>query len=76
MKQKDMLTDAQVQMEIARLNKSEDVQLAREEIRVKYRRRQYLYNLRWLEKRGKELKSDGVTMESLKELDESIIEEE
>lgn len=46
------LTDMQVEKEIERLTKSDAVKLARQERRIKYRRRQYLYQLRDLEKRG------------------------
>lgn len=56
------LTDEQVESEIARLTKTDAVKLARREQRVKYRRRQVLYSLRALEKRGKQLMSQGVTM--------------
>lgn len=56
------LTDEQVEAEIARLTKTDAVKLARREQRVKYRRRQVLYSLRALEKRGKQLMSQGVTM--------------
>lgn len=59
------LTDEQVEAEIARLNASEAVALARYEARVKYRRRQYLYNLRDLEKKGKALMKAGITREML-----------
>ncbi len=59
------LTDDQVEAEIARLNASEAVALARYEARVKYRRRQYLYNLRDLEKKGKALMKAGITREVL-----------
>ena len=48
-----------VEEEIARLSKSPYVKLARAEQRIKYRRRQYLYQLRDLEKRGKKLESEG-----------------
>lgn len=41
------LTDKQVEKEIERLSGSEAVALARQEKRVKYKRRQYLYQLRW-----------------------------
>lgn len=61
------LTDEQVEMEIARLTESPDVKLARMEQRIKYRRRQYLYQLRSFEKRGKELAEKGVTIEALLE---------
>lgn len=56
-----VLTDEQVEMEIARLQASEHVKLAQAEIRVKNRRRQYLYHLRHLEKRGKVLEQTGWT---------------
>ena len=67
------LTDEQVEQEIERLSKSPLVALARREIRIRYRRRQFLYTLRDLEKRGKALESAGITMEVLNGLD---IEEE
>lgn len=53
------LSDEMVEKEIARLTKSPYVKLARAEERIKYRRRQYLYQLRDLEKRGKKLESEG-----------------
>lgn len=69
MRKSEFLTDEQVEIEIKRLNESPDVLLARQERRIKYRRRQYLYELRCLEKRGKELSEKGYTYESLKALD-------
>lgn len=62
---REILTDLQVEAEIERLTHSEAVQLARAEQRIKYKRRQYLYTLRNLEKRGNELMANGVTAESL-----------
>ena len=62
------LTDEQVEMEISRLNASEEVQLARHETRIKNRRRQYMYQLRCLEKRGKQLIDAGITMENMEEV--------
>lgn len=56
---KQTMTDAQVEQEIARLMESEAVRLAKKEMRIKNRRRQYMYGLRNLEKRGKELKDSG-----------------
>ena len=53
------LTDEMVEEEIARLSDSPYVKLARAEQRIKYRRRQYLYQLRDLEKRGKKLHDEG-----------------
>jgi hypothetical protein len=62
------LTDEEVEQEIERLNESEDVALARREQRLKYKRRQYLYQLRDLEKKGKALMEAGITREVLDEL--------
>lgn len=45
----DVLTDAQVDTEIERLNASPLVKLARKERSVRYARRRYLYDLRRLE---------------------------
>ena len=55
------LTDAKVEEEIAKLRESEYVALARAEERQRYRRRQYLYSLRNLEKRGRKLAEEGWT---------------
>ena len=64
------LTDEQVEQEIERLTKSPLVALARYEQRVKYRRRQYLYQLRDLEKKGRALEKAGITREVLNALAE------
>lgn len=65
MKPKNWLTDEEVEQEIERLNASEAVALARREARLKYRRRQRLYQLRDLEKKGKALMEAGITYEML-----------
>ena len=67
---KDFLTDEQVEREIDRLTNCEAVRLARREQRIKYRRRQYLYQLRDLEKKGKALMDAGITMEILDGMEE------
>lgn len=59
------LTDEEVEAEIEKLNASEAVALARREARLRYRRRQYLYQLRDLEKKGKALLAAGITREVL-----------
>lgn len=64
-KYEGFLTDEQVEAEIERLNASEAVALARREARLRYRRRQYLYQLRDLEKKGKALLESGITREVL-----------
>ncbi len=62
---KNWLTDEEVEQEIERLNASEEVALARREARLKYKRRQRLYQLRDLEKKGKALIAAGITREIL-----------
>ena len=62
---KDWLTDEQVELEIDRLKTSPMVQLARKELHIKYKRRQALYQLRNLEKRGIQLAKQGLTMENI-----------
>lgn len=61
----DYLTDEQVEQEIERLRKSPAVALAKQEQRIRYKRRQVLWTLRSLEKKGKELAASGITMEML-----------
>jgi len=67
---KDYLTDEEVELEIERLKESEAVKLAQRERRYKYQRRQYLYTLRWYEKRGQELIAQGVTEDNFMETNE------
>lgn len=62
------LTDEQVEAEIARLQNSPHVKLANQERRLRERRRMYLYGLRQLEKKGKELERAGITPEVLKSM--------
>lgn len=61
-------TDDAVEAEIARLEGSEYVKLARKENQIKYRRRQYMWNLQGMEARGKQLASNGVTFENIEEM--------
>lgn len=69
MAKKDVLTDEEVELEIARLLESPYVKLAKREYQVKNRRRKYFWNLTYLQKRGKKLAEEGVTMESLNKLE-------
>ena len=62
---RETFTDTQVEAEISRLLESDDVKLAKAEQRIKNRRRQYMYQLRTLEKRGKELSEQGYTVENI-----------
>ena len=65
---KNWLTDEQVEEQIAELKQSEYVKLARKELRMKYKRRQTLYQLRNLEKRGRELSDAGISYDMLDDL--------
>lgn len=68
---KRITTDEAVEREIATLLEDKDVQLAKAEQRAKYKRRQYLYTLRYLQKRGKELREAGITKEAFTNLSQS-----
>ena len=72
---REFLTDEAVEEEIARLTATDAVKLARRELRLKYKRRQTLYTLRALEKRGKELQEAGISIENI-DLMMKIAEEE
>ena len=69
------LTDEQVEKEIERLRESEYVKLAKKEARIRLRRRQYMYGLRNLEKKGKELAAAGITIEMLDSLADEGLDE-
>lgn len=64
----NILTNDAFEDEIQRLKESEHVKLARKEQRLKYKQRQYLYILRNLEKRGKLLAAQGITLDNLEEM--------
>ena len=64
---REYLTDEQVEQEIARLKSSDYVKLAKAEARIRTRRRQYMYTLRWLENHGKELEAAGLSLDMLDE---------
>lgn len=65
MMSKSKLTDEQVEKEIERLKQTREVKLAQLENKIKYKRRQALYQLRWLEKHGRELLESGIDEEVL-----------
>lgn len=68
MAREQFLTDEAVEEEIARLQASPYVRLAKKEEAIRNRRRQYMYCLRVYERKGRQLADEGVTMESLAEL--------
>lgn len=67
--------DELVDAEIARLRNTEAVKMAEKEMRLIYRKRKYLAQLRWMEKRGKQLMADGWTLDTLELLFKDIPEE-
>lgn len=69
---KDYLTDEMVAEEVERLKESEYVRLAQKEIRLKSKRRKWLYQLRWMEKRGRQLEEQGITLENIERMIASI----
>ena len=54
-----------VDAEIERLKNTDAVKLAQKERNLQMKRRKYLADLRWLEKRGKQLMKDGWTPDTL-----------
>ena len=65
---KEFMSDEMVEEEILRLQSSPLVKLARREEAIRNRRRQYMYQLRMYEKKGKALEAEGVTLEELEEM--------
>jgi len=73
---REYIPDEAVEAEIARLQDSPYVKLARREENIRNRRRQYMYQLRAYEKKGRGLEAVGVTMEYLDELAACRIDDE
>ena len=65
---REFMSDEMVDEEILRLQNSPLVKLARREEAIRNRRRQYMYQLRMYEKKGKVLESQGITMADLEEM--------
>ena len=64
---KGYLSDNQVEREIARLEKSPHVKLAMHEEQLRQKRRGYLMELRALEKKGKRLEAEGLTLDMIED---------
>lgn len=62
---KDIMTDESFKAEVERLKASPHVKLAQREINLRNKRKKYLYQLRWLEKRGKQLAAQGYTVDNM-----------
>ena len=65
---REFISDEMVDGEILRLQTSPHVKLARREEAIRNRKRQYMYQLRCYEKKGKQLEAEGITPEDLEEL--------
>ena len=65
-----------VDAEIERLKKTDAVKLAQTERNLQMKRRKYLADLRWLEKRGKQLMAEGWTADALELLYQNTPEEQ
>ena len=66
-KKKRGMTDEDVEREIDRLRKSEFVKIAKREEQIRYARRNLLYNLRSLERKGRQLYEMGWRAEDAEE---------
>ena len=71
---REFMSDEMVEEEILRLQTSHHVKLARREEAIRNRRRQYMYQLRMYEKKGKQLEAQGVTLEELEEMAGDVYE--
>ena len=69
---REYMTDEQVEQEVERLRESRHVKLSKHEQKIKNRRRQYMYQLRWHEKRGRELLAAGITEEVLNQMEKEL----
>ena len=64
-----------IDAEIERLKKTDEVKLAQKYQRLLNRKRKYMADLRWLEKRGKQLMNEGWTLDTIELLFKDIPEE-
>ena len=65
-----------IDAEIERLKKTDEVKLAQKYQRLLNRKRKYMADLRWLEKRGKQLMNEGWTLDTIELLFQDIPDEE
>lgn len=72
---KKSLTIEELDLEIARLSASLEVKIAKKEQQIRYRKQQRLFSLQNLAKRGRELMDAGITLDDLREMDESFTNE-
>ena len=60
-------TMEEIEQEIERLRKSEHVRLYEKHTRLMNRRRMYMNQLRWEERKGRELAESGLTLDNIEE---------
>lgn len=65
---KEYIPDEMLDEEILRLQNSPHVKLARREENIRNRKRNYMYQLRMYDKKGKALEAQGITLDSLDEM--------
>ena len=74
--ERQKMTDEMVEEEIHRLQQSPYVKLGRKEEAIRNRRRQYMYQLRMYEKKGRQLEAEGITLDMLANMDYEMEEYE
>ena len=74
--ERQKMTDEMVEEEILRLQQSPYVKLGRKEEAIRNRRRQYMYQLRMYEKKGRQLEAEGITLDMLANMDYELEEYE
>lgn len=65
-----------IDAEIERLKQTDEVKIAQKYQRLVNRKRKYMADLRWLEKRGKQLMDEGWTIDTIELLFKDIPEED
>ena len=65
-----------IDAEIERLKQTDEVKIAKKYQRLVNRKRKYMADLRWLEKRGKQLMAEGWTIDTIELLFKDIPEED
>lgn len=61
-------TMEEIEQEIKRLRESEHVRLYEKHARLMNRRRKYMNQLRWKERKGRELAESGLTLDNIEDM--------
>ncbi len=65
---KSLRTLEEIEQEIKRLRESDHVRLYEKHTRLMNKRRTYMNQLRWEERKGKELEASGFTLDNIEEM--------